>query len=54
MKFQYRNHKEIYEIEFDDLRKIIKICDADLKTVNDMKTMSKIKNKKVLLEVIRD
>ena len=35
-KSQYRKYKEIYQVDLDIIKKVIKDCDVKLKEINDM------------------
>lgn len=45
-KAQYRKYKEIYEVDIDIIKNVIKVCDIKLKEINDI-VDKKNKNNKV-------
>ena len=49
-KAQYRKYKEIYQIDIDIIKNIIKDCDSKLNQINNMidKKNKKLKDKKIL------
>jgi phage anti-repressor protein len=50
--FQYRNHKEVYEIELDNIKKIIQMCDSNITVINKSKGTRPLKGL-VHLEIIK-
>jgi hypothetical protein len=48
-KAQYRKYKEIYEVDIDIIKNVIKDCDVKLKEINDIIDKKQKKNKNTIL-----